>query len=665
MRGLGNVRLIKLAALVAGVMVAVVVTGIIRTGTARAEAIRYRPGDPIPSPNFERILNYHSDIVINADASLTVTETIQVNATGRQIRQGIYRDFPTTYRGAWNLRTVVGFEVLAIKRDGHAEPWFTRSLSNGVRIYIGRRGAFLRRGLHTYVIKYRTTRQLGFFPGYDELYWNVTGNGWRFAMDRIEAVVHLPPGAVVKSRRGYTGRFGAKGLDWYAIDAGAGNVGFATSKRLYRGAGLTIGVAWQKGLVPAPTGAQRTLWRIEDNLSAVVVAFVFLGLVAYYLIAWVIVGRDPRKGTIIPRYEPPEGFSPAAVRYVTETKYDRKAFTAALINMAVKGFLRIRQTSASTFKLEKVQHAQLGMLSTGERAIAAELFKKKSTVSLSRKYQARVKRALASHEEKVKADYDTGYFLRNRGYRLVGIAGGTAGILAAAFLSPDTGSAILTGIGLAVCVWVLETFFFALLRALRGGPRIGAAIGSLAMMAVAAGFGAACAFGLSDTISTPGALAVGLIGLTAFFFDEWLKAPTRAGRKILDRIEGLKMYMTVAEKDRLNLINPPGHTPETFERLLPYALALDVEQRWSERFADVLAAAGRGPDQGGYAPVWYTPLHRTDFTDLSFTDSLGSGLSSTISAAATPPGSSSGSGGGGFSGGGSGGGGGGGGGGGW
>ncbi len=378
-----------------------------------------------------------------------------------------------------------------------------------------------------------------------------------------------------------------------------------------------------------------------------------------------IVGRDPPRGTIIPRYEPPAGFSPAAVRYVTKTTYDRKAFSAALIDMAVKGFLRIKQTSDTTFILDKEPHANKGALSTGERAIAAELFRKKPQVRLNRKYKASVKRALSSHEEKVRADYDDGYFLRNRGYRMVGLAMAVVGMLIAGLVAAEFAPAFFLAIGVAVCVWVLLTFAFSFVRALAGGPRIGAAVGSLVMVAIALVAGAAAGVFLSDAISTPGALVAALVGATTFFFDEWLKAPTRVGRKILDQIEGLKMYMTVAEKDRLNLINPPDRTPETFERLLPYALALDVEQRWSEQFSDILAAASQEPGQAGYQPIWYTPLHNTDFADLSFTDSLGNSLSSTISASATPPGSSSGSGGGGFSGGGSGGGGGGGGGGGW
>ena len=140
-------------------------------------------------------------------------------------------------------------------------------------------------------------------------------------------------------------------------------------------------------------------------------------------------------------------------------------------------------------------------------------------------------------------------------------------------------------------------------------------------------------------------------------FQIYIKAPTSDGRRVMDEIEGLKMYMTVAEQDRLNLLNPPERTPAHFERLLPYALALGVENKWAEQFASVLAAASM--DGSDYAPAWYHGLHWSTFNAADFGSSLGSGLTTAVSSASTAPGSSSGGGGGGFSGGGGGGGGGG------
>ena len=60
-----------------------------------------------PAAAQERILAYHSLLEVQADGSLEVTETIRVRAEGREIRRGIYRDFPTRYRDRAGNRVVV------------------------------------------------------------------------------------------------------------------------------------------------------------------------------------------------------------------------------------------------------------------------------------------------------------------------------------------------------------------------------------------------------------------------------------------------------------------------------------------------------------------------------------------------------------------------------
>jgi uncharacterized membrane protein len=156
-------------------------------------------------------------------------------------------------------------------------------------------------------------------------------------------------------------------------------------------------------------------------------------------------------------------------------------------------------------------------------------------------------------------------------------------------------------------------------------------------------------------------MVVAMMIFINILFYQLMRAPTLTGRKILDKIEGFKMYLSIAEKERLNLLNPPDKTPELFEKYLPYAFALDVEQEWSEQFSDVLSKA-YGPSADN-APRWYSGPSWHTLGASGFTSSLGSSLTTAVSSAASSssssPGSSSGGGGGGSSGGGGGGGGGG------
>jgi uncharacterized membrane protein len=149
-------------------------------------------------------------------------------------------------------------------------------------------------------------------------------------------------------------------------------------------------------------------------------------------------------------------------------------------------------------------------------------------------------------------------------------------------------------------------------------------------------------------------IALLIAQLVIYFY--LLKAPTKEGRKVMDHIEGFKLYLSVAEKDELELRNPPEKTPELFEKYLPYAMALGVENKWGERFTSILA---RAMEEGTYHPNWYTGATLMAITSSSFAHDFGSSFSSAVSSSSIAPGSSSGGFGGGFSGGGGGGGGGG------
>ena len=140
----------------------------------------------------------------------------------------------------------------------------------------------------------------------------------------------------------------------------------------------------------------------------------------------------------------------------------------------------------------------------------------------------------------------------------------------------------------------------------------------------------------------------------------WMSAPTREGRAVMDRIAGFEQYLSITEEERLEAMHPPEKTPELFERFLPYAIALGVENRWADKFADVLAAAAADPGrQNGHTLGWYSGSSNAWTNPARFAGTVGASLASSVASASTAPGSSSGSGGGGSSGGGGGGGGGG------
>ena len=611
----------------------------------------------------ERILAFHADIDVHADGSLSVTETITVRAEGREIRRGIYRDLPTTYGGPLALRTVVAYTGIRVTRDGAPEAHRQEASSNGIRIYIGDADVFLERGEHTYVISYRTDRQLGYFDAHDELYWNVTGNGWSFPIDEAGATVRLPasvPGAEIRVEA-YTGPEGARDRDyeaWLDIESGAR---FRTTKPLPPGEGLTIVVSWPKGHVAEPTGLERMQWFLADNSAAVAGAAGLLVLLVYYGFAWNRVGRDPAAGIIIPTYEPPKGYSPASMRFVRRMDYDDKTFTVALVNLAVKGHLVIEEHDGD-YVLEKVSGAA-APLAPGEAGLMRKLFSAGGRIALEKSNHERIAAALAAHHNTLELDYEKRYFRTNAGYTLLGIAisVATLGIaIVAAPSMPEMAAAGFMVLWLSGWTFGVYTLGRAVVAAWRRADGIVGTSGALFLTLFALPFFGGEIAGVVFLAMTAGVALVVILLLLVFvnwLFHELMKAPTRLGRKLLDEIEGFYEYLVVAEGDELRFKHPPRKSPELFERYLPYAIALDVEDIWGEKFSDVIARATR---DGTYSrPAWYRGTGWSDRSVGSFSSALGSSLSGTVSSSSTAPGSSSGSGGGGSSGGGGGGGGGG------
>jgi uncharacterized membrane protein YgcG len=615
----------------------------------------------------ERITSYSSDITVARNGTLTVTETIAVIAADENIRHGIFRDFPTTYTDKLGRRVRVDFDVLKVTRDGHAEPYDLDGIEDGERIKIGDPDTELAPGAHTYTITYATDRQIGFFDGYDELYWNVTGNFWQFPIDRADATVHLPSGARILQSAYYTGAAGATDRNAQSEIASDNTIHFATTAPLGAQEGLTIAVGFAKGAVLPPTPAELHDQFIRDNASLIAAAAGFLILLIYFAATWFEFGRDPRRGVIVALFAPPADFSPAAVRYVYRMAYDRKSYAASLVDMAVKGYLTISQ-NGDTYTLTRTgKDADDCGLAHGEAAIAAKLFDGTSSIAMKQDNHSEISASITALQNSLKNEYESNYFVTNLHWFFGGLAIMAVTAIATALLSEEAAAASFLLLWLAGwsagTAFLLHRVFDAWRTVIYGpGSRILNGFGALFITAFATPFTGGLLVGLfmlSKSMSPLAGALLALSGIVAYIFYHLLKAPTLAGAKIRDQIDGFRLFLNTAEKDRLEMLNPPNVTPALFEKFLPYAIALDCENSWSKKFEAEAAAAGQASGGSAYTPIWYSGGSFNNFGAAGFAAGLGASLASSAASAATAPGSSSGSGGGGFSGGGGGGGGGG------
>lgn len=615
----------------------------------------------------ERILSFVSDVTVEADGDLDVTETIRIVSLMQEIRHGIQRDFPTSYANAAGQRTHVGFEVVSVQRDGRDEPWQRITLGNGVRIRIGKAEETLPIGDHTFVIRYRTTRQIRYGTESDELYWNATGNGWTFPIDSAEARITLPKPATFGDRAVYTGAQGSTDRNAAVVEEGPGRIVFRTTAPLAREQGLTVAAAFPKGVLDAPGQGRKLAWWLDDWGALAAALAAIAGLVGYYLRAWWKAGRNPRAGTVVPIFAPPDDLTPAAVRYISRMKFDNRAFSAAIVDFGVRGKLRITQEDGGwlakdTTTLSRVD-APAGSrpLPAPEAAMYAKLLGGRETIELKQTNHATLQAARSALEKGLDAAHDGKMFRRNRDWALLGLLAIPFSMLVVALLSILASSSI--GLGEKIG-FPLLTVGLTAAAGLAGRYAMDAKgwRAALAWVAVVGLGFVAAAFALGTIVS---ALAVGAFALflpllllplaiSAFW---WMYAPTREGRAMMDRIAGFRQYLSIAEESRLDTLHPPEKTPELFERYLPYAIALEVENRWADRFAGVLATAAAA-GAAAHSTSWYSGPGNLWSDPQGFAGTVGASLASTVSSAATSPSSSSGgSSGGGSSGGGGGGGG--------
>ncbi|WP_447951235.1 DUF2207 domain-containing protein [Chryseobacterium koreense] len=601
----------------------------------------------------ERIINFHSDITVHEDASLTVTEKIKIESSGNQIRHGIFRQLPVT-RNINGSSQSVKYTVLSVKKNGETEPFTTQNKYESFNIKIGDRNIELEPGIYTYELTYDTKKQIGFFEKYDELYWNVNGNFWNFNIDSISATVKLPENAKILQNSCYTGTTGSKNQDCSSKILSENSISWQAFN-LLSNEGLTISVGFNKGVMIPPKAPNS----FEKFGLLFGFLFTLIGLILYYYRTWKKYGIDPPSPVIYPQFSAPENLSPASLGYIHSGSFRDEQITAAIIGLATKGFLKISESEAKgllsifkgkVFTLEKLKNADQS-LAKEEILLMNSLFRKGETVTLDGQYSEDLKSTVENFKANLKYQHDK---LLNEGNNFSKLW--TPGILISAIYFAGLGISYLINpddnkFGLGVVIFVILAIIFTVVTF------IGSQIGKIGwnfvrvffflgafIFAYQLGFDE-YSFVNNNFNSCYIFLLLAIISLMVY---QWLiKKPSVEKLRMISLIDGFKMYMRAAEDEVLKFHNPPKMTPEFFEKLLPYAVVFGVDQIWGEKFTKYLSDSGTD-----YQPTYYYGGSFHNFNVGAFSSSW----TSSITSAST---SSSGSGGGGFSGGGGGGGGGG------
>ncbi len=593
--------------------------------------------------NSDRITFFKTTVRVGTDGKLLVQEDITINNGNGQfytayndydamhaaglandeIKRGIVRAFPLYYVNKNKLFQNTTFKLISVLKDGQKENYHTENQENGILVFTGSSDVFLKEGSYSYSIVYETDHQLKMLKSFDELYWNVTGNGWSFRIDSAMCTIILPPGANMLSSKCYTGAQGSSNEDCSFTSSTKGDstvIVFKTTRPLLPRQGITVATSWQKGIVSGPSFSKQVWYYIWNNKAVffLPVAALLSALISFLF--WMRYGRDPEKGAIVAQFEPPAGFSPAALGYIIRQKFDQQLTAASIVDAAVRNKIKIDvERDGLIFK-------------HNEYVISKSTQPEKPPASKYMDFENEIKRLVGTRIEKGKYNSSLGSLNTK-----------VETYLDSSYKNKD-GSVRKNGKG-----------FFSLNRKYLTVPIL------ICMVAAGWGFfgGVVRAFQLSNFWQIAyfaGGFFLCVIVLR--IFAKLLSAYNPEGRLLADKIEGFRMFLAATDEHRFDTMNPPEKTLWLYEKYLPFAIALDCENAWGKKFEDIIKTA----ILTGAATSTFTQNFSNDHGNLS--SSFSSSFSGAISSASSPPSSSS-DGGSSFGGGSSGGGGGGGGGGGW
>ncbi|MGZ3572992.1 MAG: DUF2207 domain-containing protein, partial [Gemmatimonadaceae bacterium] len=552
-----------------------------------------------------RIRKFDALLTVHSDGSLDVTEQITIGFTGQW--NGINRDLSLQHKTAQDRATKLDVTIGYVTDEtGQRLRVEEQRADNGrtrrLRIYIpGANNAD-----RQIIIRYRVANAIRFFfanssvGALDELYWNVTGNSWTMPIDSAHARVVLPESVTPTRTAVYTGALGATSGD-AKIEKVGNVVDFTLLRSLYPYEGMTIGVGWPAGHISSRPSQTQERLAAAAQWSPLLIPFIVF-ILAFK--AWEKNGRDPEEGSFVVRYEPVAGASPAELGTLVDNRADMDDITATLVDLAVRGFIRI----------EEITESHLLGLSKSTDYILHILRERSQWTGLKRHeefYLSALSTLAPIGESSVKVSE-----LANKFYSSLPAIRGAIydSLLASGYYreSPDK----VKG------KWVA----FAVLSAIVG---IGLGVIATKMMWVMISPFALIVAGVASTI-------------ILFAFAQIMPARTIAGARAREATLGFKEFLGRVEEERMKKLIT---TPEMFEHFLPYAMALGVADKWAKAFEDIY----REP------PTWYVG-GTGQFSASSFSHSISSMASAAASSMSSSP-SSSGSGGGGSSGGGSGGGG--------
>lgn len=586
----------------------------------------------------ETIPEFTSTMRIQKDGKVRIEEEI-VYDFGQAEKHGIYREIPRTSvigtPGHLKISDIVLHQIddetenLPYttwgegKDTGRRNPWIEYILGSflwyegpsSVEIKIGDPDKTIT-GAHTYRYSYTVERALGYFDDRDELYWNVTGNGWNAPIERATGIMVLPgvfreDQLHIATYCGILDDTTSCGDTEIGTDPETGNTTVTARLGEYKGEfehfasanGMTIAVGFPKGVVP-DEGIVYPAWLPYlaywyIPASILLALYLYRRQIRYYLNR----RRFYRDNTVVVEYDADELTALEASMLMFGGKKNR-ALSAEIIWLATHGYIIIEHIESDSLGAKEYSYKRTEKNASGLPAYTLALLEgisNRTTTELENSFYVTAQGVVR----------DVCQSLTDRGY--------------------------------------LESRMKLFNKLRVTPPPAGSLVVLFCFLAINPGFFIYFIFGLHVGLLFAGTMLSLAVSALVFGGGERL---TEKGLHKERMLRGLKQYIDTAEDERIKFHNAPDKNPETFEKLLPYAMIFGLERDWAKAFEGIYTTP----------PTWYhgSQFEVGSFNATNFASSVSSFSTTTTSAlTSSPSGSSGGSSGGGSSGGGGGGGGGG------
>ena len=554
------------------------------------------------------ITSFRADITVREDATLVVREELAVNSAGVYFKYGFLRSLPIDANERWDRRYAgeyqndngIRVQILEVLQDGRAVK-YEQGLGYGYpQLRIGEKNVPVPPGDHLYVIRYTVDGSLNLGAARDTLYWNAVGHERNVPVAEAVVTVHLPA-AVPAGAVDADARAGGRGVSYpRSSDTTLERIAEAPGAVTYRATklgprqSLSVVLTWPAGFVHQP---KFQLLGRDPWLLAAPAALFF-----YYLVAWFAVGPEPKPGPVVTRYQPPDGLSAAAVRFVVTTGSDGRSFAAVIAALACRGCLRVEPQSGK-YQLARMMsdRAAESKLAPEEKRVLALLFEDgpvlELTPAMDRRNTAQNGRYIFHIQQELNKQLDGKYFTRHFGVIALGVLAtfASALVFAAMARGRDAGGALfftpwILFCGLLIGLMIETSFASAWRTALRAGTGWIKLLPGLAAIAV---FAAAILYmlkQLAQGVSPAFALMLVSFLLVNLGWGPFLKRTTSDGRRVLDEIAGFRLFLEKVEQDQLDKLNPADEAPQDLEGNLSYAIALEVKEAWGDHLAQTFLA---------------------------------------------------------------------------